>query len=315
MRDPNASATHNARVVHRATPPQEVVDYLGSPSVPGIEGIEVQHSAREWRLIPDNYGVVVFTSWLGQARTRGQTHIAQAARAFCTMPGESVVGTPKAGPGSFKVIELHSELLEQWLSEQQPNSVRPEWASTMQPMSDSLRQRFVDLFSVLKPGSSAMQVQSQLLELSELVLSELVRGAREPRPLSGPPIRGAARMRECLNEEGLNVDLDTLAKRVGLSRFQALRAFRQRYGLPPHAYQVCLRISHARRLLREGVPTADVAARCGFADQSHFTRHFKRINAITPAQYARAKAVSSNFESGRFPIAGAARTLLTRSDR
>jgi len=271
----------------------------------------VQHSPREWRLIPDSYGIVVFTSWRGQARTRGQAHVGESGLAFCTMPRETVIGTPKAGPGSFKVCELHPQLLEQWLFEQQPSFVRPNWAAVMQPMSSALRQRFANFFALLEPGASAMQLQSQLLELSELIVSELVHGAREPRPRTGPPIRGAARMRECLNEEGLSLDLDTLAKRAGLNRFQALRAFKQRYGLPPHAYQLCLRISHARGLLREGVPAADVAARCGFADQSHFTRHFKRINGITPVQYARNHAPASDTLARESALG----SLLTRSDR
>ncbi|HEY0468097.1 MAG TPA: helix-turn-helix domain-containing protein, partial [Polyangiaceae bacterium] len=85
--------------------------------------------------------------------------------------------------------------------------------------------------------------------------------------------------------------------RAGLSRFEALRAFKKRYGLPPHAYQLCLRIGHARRLLLEGAPAAEVAARCGFADQSHFTRHFKRFNGVTPMQYATAH-ISSTQRAG-----------------
>jgi AraC-like DNA-binding protein len=122
-------------------------------------------------------------------------------------------------------------------------------------------------------------------------------------------------MRECLNEEGLNVDLETLAKRAGLSRFQALRAFKQRYGLPPHAYQLCLRMSQARSMLRQGAPAADVAARCGFADQSHFTRHFKRFNGVTPAHYARTRAPSTERGSGTFLIATDPEAIVTRSDR
>ena len=275
----------------------------------------MQHSPREWRLIPDNYGVVFFTSWRGQARTRGQVHVGEEGLAFCTMPGETVIGTPLAGPGSFKVMELHPQLLEQWLAEQQPSSVRPDWAAVMRPMSSALRRRFASFFAALDPGASALQMQSTLLELSELMLSELICGAREVAPLTGPPIRSAARMRECLHEEGLNMDLETLAKRVGLSRFQALRVFRQRYGLPPHSYQLCLRISHARGLLREGLPAADVATRCGFADQSHFTRHFKRINAITPVQYARTKAPSIAPDSATLAFDRSPGALLTRSDR
>ena len=298
----------------RTTLATEVVEYRCSAALPGIEVIDVQHSPREWRLIPDNYGIVIFDSWRGQARTGGKVHAADPGLAFCSMPGEPVIGTPKTGPGSFKVIELHPVLLESWLSEQQPRSVRPAWAAVMQPMSGSLRQHFSAFFSGLESGCASMHMQTRLLDLSELMLNELIRGTRQQLPLTRQQVRGVARMRECLHEEGLNLDLDTLAKRVGLGRFQALRAFRQRYGLPPHTYQLCLRVSHARGLLREGVPAADVAVRCGFADQSHFTRHFKRINAITPGQYARTATSSNDTESGAFPVGGPG-ALLTRSDR
>ena len=43
----------------------------------------------------------------------------------------------------------------------------------------------------------------------------------------------------------------------------------------------------AQKSLREGVSPADVAAELGFVDQSHFTRHFKRLVGVTPARYVR----------------------------
>ena len=72
------------------------------------------------------------------------------------------------------------------------------------------------------------------------------------------------------------------------SRFQVVRVFRARYGLPPHTYQLCSRIARARALLRAGHTPAEVSALCGFADQSHFGRHFKRLVGATPARYAHA---------------------------
>jgi AraC-like DNA-binding protein len=51
---------------------------------------------------------------------------------------------------------------------------------------------------------------------------------------------------------------------------------------------VNLRIARARALLAGGASPAAVAADCGFADQPHLTRTFKRVVGVTPARYARA---------------------------
>jgi AraC-like DNA-binding protein len=81
--------------------------------------------------------------------------------------------------------------------------------------------------------------------------------------------------------------LAELAALTGLSQFALLRAFRAATGLPPHAYLNQLRVRHARRLLDNGLPAAEVAARTGFADQAHLTRHFKRVVGVPPAAYQR----------------------------
>jgi AraC-like DNA-binding protein len=296
----------------RANASDEVVGYRRSAGLPGVEVIDAQHSPREWRVITSDCAVVMFRTWQGSVRHRGGVHDGQPGLAFCCSPDETMVARP-FGAGSFSVLQLPPELVEQWLSEQQPSSVRFAWAEVMKPISQRLRQHFSGFFEAFAATAPAMQVQSQLLDLSEIMIGELIQGARPPRALAGPPIRAAARMRECLNEEGLHLDLETLAQRAGLSRFEALRAFKRRYGLPPHAYQLCLRIEHARRLLVEGAPAADVAQRCGFADQSHFNRHFKRFNGVTPMQYARAHTPS--IPSNHYLRAGDPSAIVVRSDR
>jgi AraC-like DNA-binding protein len=299
----------------RARVESEVVDYRRSAGLPGVEVIDARHSPREWRVMCPNYAVVMFRTWRGGVHSRGRIHLGQPGVVFCNTPGEVMVANPDQGPGSFSVLELQHEVIERWLSEQQPSAVRLDWAAVMQPISARLRSRFCDFFEAFEPAASAMHVQSQLLELSEVMIGELILGARQPRPSGALPLRGVARMRECLNEEGLHIDLETLAKRAGLSRFQALRAFKQRYGLPPHAYQLCVRMGLAKRLLLDGAPAADVAARCGFADQSHFTRHFKRFNGVTPMQYALAHSPSARRSSGVHRVASDRSTVVGRSDR
>jgi AraC-like DNA-binding protein len=82
-----------------------------------------------------------------------------------------------------------------------------------------------------------------------------------------------------------NVGLEELAAQAGIGKFRLIRLFRERTGLPPHAFQVAHRIRAARRLLEAGETIAGTAAATGFADQSHLHRHFQRSLGLTPRQY------------------------------
>jgi AraC-like DNA-binding protein len=83
------------------------------------------------------------------------------------------------------------------------------------------------------------------------------------------------------------VPLAELASVAGLTRFDLVRRFRQQTGLTPHAFQTNLRIRRARGMLGAGEPIARVAAACGFADQPHLTRTFRRAVGVTPGRFAR----------------------------
>jgi len=76
-----------------------------------------------------------------------------------------------------------------------------------------------------------------------------------------------------------------LAREVGLSPFHATRLFTGATGLPPHAWRTQLRLQRALAPLRAGVTVADVAAASGFTDQSHFTRHFRRMFGVPPGRW------------------------------
>lgn len=85
------------------------------------------------------------------------------------------------------------------------------------------------------------------------------------------------------------VSLRDLAQDTGLSRFQVLRGFARVTGLTPHAYQLQRRMALARRLIGQGLPLAEAAAACGFADQSHMTRQFVRKYGVSPGMVAAAR--------------------------
>ncbi|SUQ32536.1 AraC family transcriptional regulator [Vibrio furnissii] len=82
-----------------------------------------------------------------------------------------------------------------------------------------------------------------------------------------------------------DVSLEELAKLAGISPFHLVRAFQKQFGFPPHAYQIQARLRYARTLLKAGHSISDTAQECGFHDQSHLHRHFKKAMGITPKQY------------------------------
>jgi AraC family transcriptional regulator len=84
-----------------------------------------------------------------------------------------------------------------------------------------------------------------------------------------------------------DLGLDELASVTHLSPYHFARMFKLSTGLPPHQYLIARRIERAKRLLREDdeLTLAEVAARAGFWDQGHFTRHFKRLVGTTPKKF------------------------------
>jgi AraC-like DNA-binding protein len=94
------------------------------------------------------------------------------------------------------------------------------------------------------------------------------------------------------------ITLADLAAHLELSPAVLLRRFRAEAGMAPYEYVVSRRVDVARGLLARGVPIAAVAVRVGFADQSHLTRHFKRVVGVTPGYYLRHPAVSRSFKTG-----------------
>jgi AraC family transcriptional regulator len=140
------------------------------------------------------------------------------------------------------------------------------------------------LAAELRAADAAAPLAAEGLALELLAATtretERERGRRRPPAwLASAEELLRARVRE-------KVTLGELAQAAGVHPAHLARAFRAHYGFSVGEYGRRLRLAWAAAELARGErPLAEIAVEAGFADQSHFTRIFKRHVGSTPAQY------------------------------
>ena len=83
------------------------------------------------------------------------------------------------------------------------------------------------------------------------------------------------------------IEVAALAKIAACSPFHFSREFARSVGMTPHRYVVRLRLQRATELVRDGrMGLAEVAARTGFADQSHLSRWVRRVHGVSLTKLA-----------------------------
>jgi AraC-like DNA-binding protein len=88
-----------------------------------------------------------------------------------------------------------------------------------------------------------------------------------------------------LDETGGAIRVGELAVELRCSRKHLDARFREAVGVPPKTTAALFRFNRALRLVRAGERPADVARRCGYADQPHLTREFRRFTGRTPVAF------------------------------
>jgi len=94
-----------------------------------------------------------------------------------------------------------------------------------------------------------------------------------------------------MKHAGDDISIAAAAAECGLSRSYFIKAFKETTGTTPHKWLLQHRVQQAKQLLAEDkIPIAEIAAACGFADQSHLTRVFSNAFGIPPGAWRRENA-------------------------
>lgn len=87
---------------------------------------------------------------------------------------------------------------------------------------------------------------------------------------------------------GSKLAIGEMADLVALSKSHFSRAFKQSLGYSPMAYVGLRRVERTKlMMISTSERLADIALACGFADQAHLSRHFRRVVGMSPGVWRR----------------------------
>jgi len=85
---------------------------------------------------------------------------------------------------------------------------------------------------------------------------------------------------------GGEITLEAIATHLNMSQYYFCHLFKQSMGVSPYQYVLQQRINKAKQLLKQRqLAITDVALECGFANQTHFTKYFRKLTGFTPRAY------------------------------
>lgn len=275
--------------------PNERLAFFRPASLPGTEVMAAYQSSQPWHMFHERYAFCVCRTAASGVRYRGKDDFVNGGSVLVREPGETHYNTFVAKPAEFKTLFIEPTLFAEAardLGRAGGLHFSPE-PITQDPYLFRALDR---LCASIVAGSEGLELQSLFATAVAAIALHAGReaAAAELRNSKLAVERAKAYLKERFNE---SVSLDELAAVSGVSRFHLVHAFTKEIGLPPHAYQMHIRVERARGLLQRGISATGAAASVGFADQSHFTRFFKRIMRVTPSDYARATGRASSENS------------------
>lgn len=239
---------------------------------------------RHWH---EEYQFCLIQAGPGDLYYRGSCLLTPPASLFMVHPGEvhsNRTHDDQLGC-TYRTLFVDAELMRDAASEIFARTPSLPFFPTAVVFDREVIQQYLDLHVALEQSASSLERQALLLDLLAQLIARFAEACPSPRAFARDR-HAVKRACDYLAEHFVeNITLETLAGIAGLSPFHFSRLFAEQFGMPPHAFQTQLRVLRAKALLGQGRAIPQVASQTGFADQSHLTRHFKRLVGVPPGQY------------------------------
>jgi AraC-like DNA-binding protein len=260
--------------------------------LPGVDGVEFIRATAITQPLPKQFHEEFVLGAMERGGHemlyRGTTYTAAPGSLILTQPGEVTTCGPSSGQGrTFRAIHLPPQVVYDVASALVERPGQTPYFSNLLVPTTYFTTWFLRIHRRLEAPTTALERVSLLQNLlARLIMAYASPSASLPPPT--PQRHLIQQARDYLHAHYADeISLADLARVTSLSAFHLNHMFRHIVGMPPHAYQVNVRVEHAKALLAQGVPIPQVALQVGFFDQSHLTYHFKRLLGYTPGTYQR----------------------------
>ena len=257
-----------------------------------LQSIELVHGVSKSHWLPRHFheelelGIRQGDGW--QFNYRGATYSVPPNTLVVTQPGEAHYADCASDRDcTYRGLQVGVDLLQQVATEVAGRKTALPFFPMPLIYDRYLNTQIVQVHQALEQPISQLEQQTLMGE----VLAQLILRCAENSPCQaklGEERQPVERVRTYIEDHyNREISLEQLTQVANLSSFHLNRAFSKTFGMPPHAYQIQVRILQAKRLLRKQWSIEQVAIKTGFVSQSHFGSHFKRLVCVTPGQYIR----------------------------
>ncbi len=265
------------------------VVYSRAGDLGGLELLQASYKDQTFsRHVHEGYCINVIDSGAQQFYRTGANHIAPQNSIVLVNADEVHDGSTATEHGwSYHAMYPTPELLANISVELEGQKNDAPWFPQAVVTHTDTVNKLRNLFTLLEQSSNLLERETNYLS----TMTELIaRHGTKNKTLTklGNEPHAVKRMRDYLDDNFADsISMKALADSAELSPFYLARLFNKAVGLPPHAYQIQRRVLRAKQLIQQNMKLSDVAVDCGFSDQSHLSRHFKRSLGIAPGAYQR----------------------------
>lgn len=267
---------------------QEQTKFWCDPVLDNLEMLRATYVTHTFsRHTHEGYAIGVIESGVEEFTYQGAVHRAPAGSVVVIHPGEVHTGYAGTKAGwTYRMLYPNVTLIQKAVSElvgsgelQLPYFPNPVIHDRQ------LAAQLQKLHVAIENSTSPLERESRFVWTLAQMLTKYA--TRRPYAPIGQEHQVVQHIQDYLKANYINsISLQQLSRIANLKPLRLLRVFRKEVGLPPHTYLVQVRVARAKTLLSMKLPIAQVAADTGFTDQSHLTRHFKRLVGVTPRKYA-----------------------------